>query len=68
MNSFYFNKINFFHKKMINFINVLEFKYHKYQTNGTFRYDHYKGKLLLIMINFVSFVKKCQSMFCLLTI
>ena len=41
---------------MMNFVSTFELNNQKYQTNETLRYDNYKGKLLFIMTDFLSFV------------
>ena len=48
---------------MVDFVNKVEFKDQKYQTNGTVRDGSYKGKLLFPMKDFVSFGTDRQSMF-----
>ena len=60
-------KSYFFHQHMINFVNKLELSDQKYQNNVYVRDEHYKGKLLFPMKDFVSFgtyyqsVSLCQS-------
>ena len=39
-------KINFFNRHMIDFVNILELKDHKYQSNVTLYEENYTGKLL----------------------
>ena len=39
-------KKNFFHQRMVDFVNKLEFTDQKYQTNGTVRYEIYKVRFL----------------------
>ena len=38
---------------MVGFVNKLEFRDHKYKTNGTVRDEKYKEKLLFPMKNFL---------------
>ena len=56
-------KNNFFHQRMIEFVNILELKYLNYQTNVNLRYKDYRVKLLFNMKDFLSFGTYCQSMF-----
>ena len=46
----------FFHQCRIYFVNKLEFKYNKYQYNGTIREENYKAKFLFFVNYFMSFV------------
>ena len=42
-------KKNFFHPRMMDFVNKLEISGQKYQTNENVRDENYKGKLLFSM-------------------
>ena len=53
---------------MFYFVNKLELSDKKYQTNGTIRYDNYKGKFLFPMKDFVAFETHFQSMYFISTI
>ena len=55
-------KKNFFHQRIVNFVNIIQFSDQKYKTNGTVRYEKYKGKFLFTMKGFLSFGTYLQSM------
>ena len=61
-------KMNFFHQKMIYFVNRLESKDHKYKKNGTIRKGNYEQKFLFSVRAFVPFGTDQQSMFNMSTI
>ena len=52
-----------YHQCMMNFVDKVELSDKKYQTNGYVRDENYKGKFLLLMKDFVSFITYCQSMY-----
>ena len=48
---------------MMNFVNKVESSDQKYQNNGNIRDEHYKGKFLFPMKEFVLFITDRQIMY-----
>ena len=55
-------KKNLFIQQMVDSVNELDLSGHKYKTNGAIIDEHYKGKLLFNMKDFMYFVTYRQSM------
>ena len=56
-------KKNFFHQRMMIFINNLELSDKNHRNNGNGRDEHYKRKFLISMKDFVSFATYHQSIY-----